>query len=418
LLISLDKLCEEGLLSKQDLTLQIPFDDNKVDYGNVITFKNALYRKAFDAFVENREFKTFCTKHAVWLNDYALFMSLKNRFDGHPWSEWEKDIKLRKPAAMEKYTHELEREIKFYKFLQYYFFKQWHELKAYANKNKIKIIGDIPIYVAFDSSDAWSAPSAFYFDKNMNPIKVAGVPPDYFSKTGQLWGNPLYNWKALKEDGFKWWIERVKATEELVDIIRIDHFRGFAGYWAVPYGDKTAAGGKWEKGPGEGVFVAIKKTLGDLPILAEDLGFITPDVHALRDKFGFPSMKIIQFGFDSKEGSPYIPHLFDRNNVAYTGTHDNDTIVGWFQKANPQDRQFVLDYTNSDGHDIAWDFIRITWASVAVIALIPLQDALSLGSEARMNTPSVASGNWQWRFRWEQITPEIKQRLKKLTEVY
>ena len=418
LLISIDILLEQGLLSKQDVELKEPFDDNNVEYGKVIDLKYSLYRKAFDKFSDTKEFKTFCSKHISWLDDYALFMSLKNLFGGRPWSEWDKDIKLRKPDAMGRYTNELSKEIKFYKFLQYSFFTQWHELKSYANKKGIKIIGDVPIYVAFDSSDAWAAPHAFYFDKEMNPIKVAGVPPDYFSKTGQLWGNPLYNWQTLKKDGFKWWIERIKATQELVDIIRVDHFRGFAGYWAVPFGSETAADGKWEVGPGESVFNAIKDTLGDLPILAEDLGFLTPDVHALRDKFGFPSMKILQFGFDSKEGSPYVPHLFEKNNVVYTGTHDNDTIVGWFQKANSQDKQLVLDYINTDGSDIAWDFIRLAWASVANIALVPLQDILSLGSDARMNTPSVASGNWQWRFKLEQLTPQIKQKLKKLTETY
>lgn len=418
LLISLDNLLKEGLLSQEDLQIKEPFDDNKVDFGKIIDFKYSIYRKAFDKFADTKEFKAFCSKHSLWLDDFSLFMSLKTLFGGRPWSEWDKEIKLREPTAISKYTNELAKDIRFCKFLQYYFFKQWDELKAYANKKEIKIIGDIPIYVAFDSSDAWAKPSAFYFDKQMNPVKVAGVPPDYFSKTGQLWGNPLYNWQALKKDGFKWWIERVKAVQELVDIIRIDHFRGFAGYWAVPFGSETAADGKWEVGPGADVFIAIKDALGDLPILAEDLGFLTPDVHKLRDKFGFPSMKILQFGFDSKEGSAYIPHLLERNNVVYTGTHDNDTIVGWFQKASPQDKQLVLDYANSDGHEIAWDFIRFALGSVANIALIPLQDILSLDSDARMNTPSVASGNWQWRFKWEQITPQIKEKLKKFTEIY
>jgi len=418
LLISLDKMCEEGLLTKEDLNANEPFSDDIVDYGRVMNFKYGLYRKAFANFVEHKDFKTFCTKHAVWLDDYALFMSLKEHFVGRSWSEWDKDIKLKKPSAIKKYTQELAKEINFHKFLQFYFFKQWHELRAYANKNGVKIIGDVPIYVAFDSSDAWSSPSTFYFDKDMNPTKVAGVPPDYFSETGQLWGNPLYNWNTLKNTGFKWWIQRIKATEELVDVIRIDHFRGFAGYWAVPYGNKTAAHGKWEKGPGKSVFMAIKKALGDLPILAEDLGVITPDVVALRDAFAFPGMNILQFGFDPKGGSPYVPHLLERNSVVYTGTHDNDTTVGWFKKVSEEEKRLIRDYINTDGHDIAWDLIRLAFASVSNIALVPMQDIFSLDSDARMNAPSVAVGNWQWRFKWSQLTPEIKHRLTRFTEIY
>ena len=418
LLISLDSLCKDGLLSEHDLQLQQPFDDNSVDYGRVIKFKYPLYKKAFSNFTDNSDFKKFCKKHSLWLDDYALFMSLKGHFEGKSWSEWDKDIKTRKQNAINKYTEELSDDIRFHKFLQYNFFKQWHGLKNYANEKGIKIIGDIPIYVALDSCDAWSAPHAFLFNKDMVPTKVAGVPPDYFSETGQLWGNPLYNWKALKADHFKWWIDRVKATKELVDIIRIDHFRGFAGYWAVPYGSKNATSGKWEKGPGADIFIAIKKALGELPILAEDLGVLTDDVHALRDKFGFPSMKILEFGFDAKEGSAYIPHLIEKNSVVYTGTHDNDTVVGWFQKASLEDRQLVLDYANSDGRDIAWDFIRLAWGTVADIALAPMQDILSLGSESRMNTPSVASGNWQWRFKWENVPHEVAEKLKRITTIY
>ncbi len=423
-LISFEKLCEEGLLNKKDAEPKESFDDSKIDYGKVINYKNSVLRKAFENFEHKKDgeefakFEYFCEKHSSWLEDYSLFMSLKNKFNGRSWSEWDKDIKLRYSDAVSKYRDELSGEIKFQKFMQYVFFKQWYELKAYANSKEIKIIGDIPIYVAFDSSDTWSNPSAFYFDSEMNPIKVAGVPPDYFSKTGQLWGNPLYNWQALKETGYKWWIDRIKAVHELVDIIRIDHFRGFAGYWAVQYGETTATNGEWEKGPGEDLFWAIKNALGELPILAEDLGFLTQDVHELRDKFNFPSMKILEFGFDSKEGSPYIPHMLTANAVVYTGTHDNDTIVGWYKKAIPDDKKLVRDYMNTDGKEVAWDFIRAAWSSVAVICLAPLQDVLSLGSEARMNTPSVASGNWQWRFKWEDITPKIKTRLKDFTKLY
>lgn len=417
LLISLEKLSEAGLLSAEDLNTNENFDDTKVDYGKVINYKYALYRKAFANFAEDKDYKTFCTKH-TWLNDYALFISLKQHFNGRSWNEWDKDIKLKEPEAVARYTKNLAKEIAFHKFLQYCFFKQWHELKAYANKNGVQIIGDIPIYVAFDSSDAWGSPKTFFFDKNMNPTKVAGVPPDYFSKTGQLWGNPLYNWRELKKDNYKWWRDRVQAIRELVDIIRIDHFRGFCGYWAVPYGSETAMDGKWEKGPGADIFIAIKELLGDLPILAEDLGVLTPDVHALRDKFGFPSMKILEFAFNANEGSSYIPHLLERNSVVYTGTHDNDTVVGWFRTAAPQDKALFMEYTNTDGKDVAWDFIRLAFASVSNIAIVPMQDILSLDSDARMNTPSLASGNWQWRFKWNQVTPDLKGRLKRFTELY
>ncbi len=423
-LISIEKLIEESLLDENEPALKDNFNNKLVDYGRVINFKYAILRKAFLRFIESKDkqlktkFNTFCDKNSSWLDDYALFMSLKDHFGGKPWSEWEENIKLRRPEAMAKYRKELADNINFQKFMQYIFFKQWFELKEYANTNEIKIIGDIPIYVAFDSSDAWSSPSTFYFDEDMNPIKVAGVPPDYFSKTGQLWGNPLYNWETLKETSYAWWIDRIRSINELVDIIRIDHFRGFAGYWAVPYGDKTAANGKWEKGPGAGLFIAIKNALGDLPILAEDLGFLTEDVHELRDKFGFPSMKILQFGFDSKEGSPYVPHLFTPNSVVYTGTHDNDTIIGWYKKAPEEDKHYVREYMNTDAKDISWDFIRHAWMSVAVFALAPMQDMLSLDSECRMNTPSVASGNWQWRFTWDQITPQVKEKLLKLTKLY
>ena len=424
LLISFEKLILEGLLTKQEVSLKERFDENKVDYGKVINYKYSTLRKAFKTFeikkdnIELDNFNYFCNKNSAWLEDYSLFMSLKDKFKGRPWIEWDRDIKLRDKEAISKYSNELFKEMNFHKFMQYVFFKQWKELKSYAELKEIKIIGDIPIYVAFDSSDAWSNSSLFYFDNEMNPTKVAGVPPDYFSETGQLWGNPLYNWQALKETGYRWWIQRIKAIHEMVDIIRVDHFRGFAGYWAIPYGETTAINGVWEKGPGEDLFWAIKNELGDLPVLAEDLGFLTDDVHELRDRFNFPGMKILQFGFDSKEGSSYVPHLLIKNSIVYTGTHDNDTVVGWYDKADKDDKKYFLEYMNSDGKDIAWDFIRAAWSSVSVFAIAPLQDFLSLGSEARMNTPSVASGNWQWRLKWSEITPKIKDRLTHFTKLY
>ena len=292
------------------------------------------------------------------------------------------------------------------------------ELKAYANRNYIKIIGDIPIFVALDSADAWSHPQLFFFDEAGHPLFVAGVPPDYFSRTGQLWGNPIYRWDKMKAQGFKWWTMRFAKTFELVDIIRLDHFRGFAKYWQVPASEKTAINGSWEPGPGEDLFHAVENKLGRLPIIAEDLGVITEDVVALREAFKFPGMKILQFAFDSKEENEYLPHTYEQNCVVYTGTHDNDTTKGWYEKCAAEDRAWVHTYLNTDGSDICWDFIRTAWSSVADIAIAPLQDLFGLGSEARMNTPATLGQNWKWRFTWDMITEEMKTRLKKLTRIY
>jgi len=426
LLISLEKLVDLNLLTAEDLKTTEWFDEYKVDFGKVINFKYPKLRIAFTKFKNQKpealkkDYDAFCKKQNYWLKDYSLFMALKKHNNGHPWSEWEKDIKFRKPLAIKKYEKQLDDEIGFHKFIQFLFFKQWKDLKSYANSKKINIVGDVPIFVASDSSDAWANPGVFYFDKELRLTKVAGVPPDYFSKTGQLWGNPLYNWTKLKTTGFKWWIQRFEAIQEVVDIIRVDHFRGFAGYWAVPFGHKTAEKGKWEKALGRDMFTAVKKKLGDLPILAEDLGVITPDVEKLRDDFKFPGMKILEFGFDSKEGSSYAPHAYESSNcVVYTGTHDNDTALGWFKTAPEADKKYFLEYANSLGHDISWDFIRLAFASVAVIALVPMQDVLSLGSEGRMNTPGTGGGtNWQWRYKPEQITHEVYQKLKDCTRVY
>lgn len=423
LVISLEKLQEEGLLAAADLNTKEVFDENKVDYGRVINFKFPLYKKAFANFkntssLEQEKFKAFCKHHSYWLDDYALFMALKENFGGKPWYEWDKDIKMKKDTAVAKFKTQLADNISFQKFIQYTFFKQWYELKAYANRNFIKIVGDIPIFVAFDSSDAWSNPDLFFFDEDRKPLKVAGVPPDYFSATGQLWGNPLYNWAKNKETGFAWWIDRVRSNFEAVDVVRIDHFRGFAGYWAVPAGEKTAINGKWETGPGKDLFDAIKNSLGNIPIIAEDLGVITPDVEELIEYCGFPGMKILQFAFDSGEESNYLPHNYSTNSVVYTGTHDNDTTLGWYQKAKPADQQYVKEYFNSNGSDICWDFIRAAWASTSVIAVIPMQDVMSLGSEARINTPGLAGGNWQWRYTKDALKAEYSDKLKKLTKIY
>ena len=425
-LIDFDLLIEAHLLSEEDLR-DVFFVDNEeyIDYGAVYNQKYPLLRKAYENFKssDNHEMKEnlehFKRENASWLNDYSLYISLKNHFNGLPWNEWAHDIKNREHGAMEHYRNELADDIEYHNFIQFLFFKQWGDVKRYANENGIKIIGDIPIFVAADSSDAWANPEIFLFDEERKPVKVAGVPPDYFSATGQLWGNPLYNWQKLKETNYSWWVERVRANLSTCDIIRIDHFRGFEAYWAVPYGDDTAINGQWEPGPGIDLFNAIKSQLGELPIIAEDLGLMTQGVIDLREATGFPGMKILGFAFDSGEENDYLPHTYTKNCVVYTGTHDNDTLIGWFQKAKEEDRQFARDYLNSRSDDeIHWDAIRGAWSSVASMAISPVQDFLGLGSEARINTPGVAAGNWQWRLRHGVLTDELAERIAKLTRVY
>ena len=425
-LIDFDLLIEAHLLSEEDLK-DIFFGDNEeyIDYGAIYNQKYPLLRKAYENFKssDNSEMKAalenFKRENSSWLNDYSLYISLKNHFNGLPWNEWTQDIKNRENAAMEHYKNELADDIEYHNFIQFLFFKQWGDIKRYANENGIKIIGDIPIFVAADSSDAWANPEIFLFDKERKPVKVAGVPPDYFSATGQLWGNPLYNWEKLRDTNYNWWVERVRANLSTCDIIRIDHFRGFEAYWAVPYGDDTAINGQWEPGPGIDLFNAIKTQLGELPIIAEDLGLMTQGVIDLREATGFPGMKILGFAFDSGEENDYLPHTYTKNCVVYTGTHDNDTLVGWFQKAKEEDRQFARDYLNSRSDDeIHWDAIRGAWSSVACMAISPVQDFLGLGSEARINTPGVASGNWQWRLKQGVLTNELAERIAKLTKIY
>lgn len=425
-LIDFDLLIEAHLLSEEDLR-DVFFGDNEeyIDYGAIYNQKYPLLRKAYENFKssDNHEMREnlehFKRENASWLNDYSLYISLKNHFNGLPWNEWAHDIKNREHGAMEHYRNELADDIEYHNFIQFLFFKQWGDVKRYANENGIKIIGDIPIFVAADSSDAWANPEIFLFDEERKPVKVAGVPPDYFSATGQLWGNPLYNWQKLKETNYSWWVERVRANLSTCDIIRIDHFRGFEAYWAVPYGDDTAINGQWEPGPGIDLFNAIKSQLGELPIIAEDLGLMTQGVIDLREATGFPGMKILGFAFDSGEENDYLPHTYTKNCVVYTGTHDNDTLIGWFQKAKEEDRQFARDYLNSRSDDeIHWNAIRGAWSSVANMAISPVQDFLGLGSEARINTPGVAAGNWQWRLRHGVLTDELAERIAKLTRVY
>lgn len=424
LLISPDLLVEEGVLSAADVADVPNFVTGAVDYGPVIKYKASLLHRAFANWqragnaAQDSAFTGFCESKHSWLDDYALFMALKDAHEGAIWSTWERDIATRQPQAMARWSQTLAEQIVSHKFLQYQFYKQWAALKGYAAERGIRIVGDIPIFVARDSADVWSHPELYYLDEQGNPTVVAGVPPDYFSETGQLWGNPLYRWERMARSGYAWWIERFRATLELVDIVRVDHFRGFEGYWEVPATEETAVRGRWVKGPGADLFVAVENALGKLPIIAEDLGVITPAVEELRDRFEFPGMRILQFGFASDANDPFLPHNYIPNCVVYTGTHDNDTILGWFDTAPEKEREAVLAYFGTDGHDLPWDFIRWLFASVADTAIVPLQEVLSLGTEARMNYPSRLGGNWSWRFQPGSLTPAIRSRLHKLTEIY
>jgi 4-alpha-glucanotransferase len=435
LLVSLDRLVAEGLLSKDDLADALQFDDERVEFGRVIEFKNALMRRAFENFKHTTDvslrggFETFSQQAHAWLDDYALYRALKDARGGVAWNKWEPELVRREAGALAAARDSLHEQIEAHKFYQYLFFKQWSALKSYCHDKRVEIVGDIPIFIAHDSSDVWTNPSQFKLDDMGAPLVVAGVPPDYFSATGQLWGNPLYDWDKMRADGFRWWIERVSATLHTVDILRIDHFRGFAACWEIPGGDKTAERGRWVPAPGRELFTAIKNALGDLPIIAEDLGVITPDVEALRDDFGFPGMRILQFAFGGDPRNIDLPHNYIRNVCVYTGTHDNDTIVGWFKSEAgagstrnsdqiERERRFCLDYLNTDGAEIHWDLIRAVLASVANIAIVPLQDVLGLGNSARMNLPASTDGNWSWRYRSDALTDEVRDRLKKLTVLY
>lgn len=423
LLIDPDRLVDDGLLTRADLPKKA-FDHDSVDFGAVYNYKYPLLRKAYDAFVKadsrfrRVQFENFCLRNQSWLDDYAFFMAMKNHQNGKAWVDWDHQITIREKETIARYRKQLADDIDFFRFIQFLFFQQWLELKAFANINGIRIIGDIPLYVAFDSADAWSNPTLFDFDKDMNPVTVAGVPPDYFSVTGQLWGNPIYNWERMKDDSFRWWIDRIRASFTLYDILRIDHFRGLAAYWAVPYGEKTAVNGKWIDAPGREMLATVYDALGDLPIIAEDLGVITPDVVVLREAFGMPGMKILQFAFDAGEENEFIPHSFEKNSVVYTGTHDNDTTLGHFLNSKESDKQMMRDYFLINEKDPAWSYIRLAWSTVSNIAIAPLQDVLRLGSEGRMNFPGKASGYWSWRYQADMLTEKHAKELMKLTQIF
>ncbi len=432
LLISLQTLVEENALAPADLADAPSFPPERVDYGPVIQFKFDRLRRSFDYFqrhaaAEDRAaFEAFCTANAAWLDDYALFMALKDAHGGRVWNTWERDIARREPAALAAWRAKLSHEQRAWQYLQYQFFKQWQAVKQRANARGIEIIGDIPIFVAYDSADAWANRDLFHFDETGNSTVIAGVPPDYFSPTGQRWGNPLYRWEVMQARGFDWWIARCRSAFSLYDRVRIDHFRGFQAYWEVPADEPTAIKGRWVQAPGFELFRAIEQALRPadapadyrLPIIAEDLGVITPEVEALRDAFHFPGMRVLQFAFVADTRSSYLPHNYVRNCVAYSGTHDNNTTVGWFNSLDAPTRKQVLSYTGTDGRQIHWDMARLLMMSVADTIVLTAQDVLGLDEAARMNLPGRPHGNWQWRLLPGQLTEDLAGRLREMALTY
>lgn len=419
--IDLEEFVEKGFLKKEDCEKSDFGDGEFVDYEKIFASKFKLLKKAFinSKIEEDADYQKFVTENAYWLEDYALYMAIKDSLSGISWITWDKDLKLRREKALNKCRKELAEEIAFYRFQQYYFAKQWKALKGYANKKGIEIIGDIPIYVALDSADTWANPTLFQLDDECTPVAVSGCPPDAFSATGQLWGNPLYRWDYLKETGYEWWINRIAYCYKLYDIVRIDHFRGFDEYYSIPYGDATAEFGQWEKGPGYDLFREIKKKLGKKQVIAEDLGFLTPSVIKLVEKTGYPGMKVLQFAFDSREESDYLPHNYPHNCVVYTGTHDNDTTKSWYDTLARKDKAFANRYLEiTSGKKACRKMIRAALGSVADTAVIPIQDYLELGNEARMNMPSTLGANWKWRLVPGQLTEDLASDIYRLTKMY
>ena len=420
-LIDLDLLIEEGLLVKADVEgIEWFWKETKADFGKLYNNRLAVLRKAYARFDGGKAFDLFCRENSSWLDDFAMFMALKAENGGKPWYEWEDDLKYRDMDKMDEMRLALADELRFYSFVQFKFYEQWKALRAYAHKNKIRIIGDVPIYVPLDSADVWSNPQLFQLDEDLNPTGVAGCPPDAFSEDGQLWGNPLYRWEDMEKDGFAWWLKRLAAAGELYDVVRMDHFRGFEAYWRVPYGDTTAKGGKWIKGPGMKFINAVKQGLPELDLIAEDLGFLTQEVLDMRDESGFPGMKILEFAFDSREPSEYLPHTYTKNSVCYTGTHDNMTMRQWFETASEDAVAYATEYMNLTKREgLVWGTIRTAFASVSDMCIIQMPDLLNMGGEARMNFPGTLSDcNWTWRAANGIITKALAARIKKLTVLY
>lgn len=425
LLISPEGMVEEGLLAEGNFEPLPPYPKGRVDYNAVIAYKRKIFHLAYECFKEIKEhddYEQFCSENAHWLGDFALFVALKGHFRGQAWSEWPVEVRDRQSEALQALNQEIKDNIEKEKFLQYLFFHQWFALKEYCNQRGIQLIGDIPIYVDYDSVDVWTHPEIFKLDDDMRPVALAGVPPDYFSETGQLWGNPVYRWDVLKERGYDWWVQRMAHTLNLFDVVRVDHFRGLVAYWEVPAGESTAIDGRWVEAPAYDFLSTLLKHFPSLPVIAEDLGVITPDVREVMHHFELPGMKILLFAFSEDHPMhPYLPHTYEKNSVVYTGTHDNNTVRGWFEKeVKPKDKERLFHYLGREVpmDELHWELIRLAMMSVARLVIIPMQDILGLGTEARMNRPATGEGNWEWQLLPEQVTPALAERLRDMTETY
>ena len=420
-LIDLDMLIDEHLLTQEEVdSVHWGSDESRVDFGCMFENRGKLLYLAYERFSPDEAFHKFVAENADWLENYALFMSLKEKFHSRPWYEWPVSLMMRIPEIIRSVSQELQDTVQFHYFLQYQFFRQWRALRSYANQRGVKIIGDVPIYVPLDSVEVWSAPELFQLDANCRPTAVAGCPPDSFTSDGQLWGNPLYNWGKMKENGFAWWIRRLSAAAKMYDVVRLDHFRGFESYWAVPAGDQTAAGGTWQQGPGLDFIRAIQEALPDLEFIAEDLGYVTPEVRRLQEESGYPGMKVLQFAFDSRETADYLPHTYPVNSVCYTGTHDNLTLAQWLQEAAPEDTALAKAYLGlNEEEGLVWGMIRGGMSSVSRLCIIQMQDYLELGGTARMNFPgTLSSNNWTWRAGKDFISESLKKRIYETTRRY
>lgn len=419
--VDLNLLKEKGLLTKKEVkSAKSESPADQVDYPGLEKNRESLLRTAFSRFEDREALERFRRRNRYWIEDYALFVSIKSKMDGRPWYEWDDEIRLRKPEALIEWREKCEEDILYHIFVQYIFFSQFNSLRKYAKKRGIKIIGDAPIYVSMDSADIWSHTELFQLDENYLPTEVAGCPPDAFSDDGQLWGNPLYRWDEMQNDDFSWWIRRLKANFSMFDVVRIDHFRGLESYYAIPYGEPTARNGRWRKGPGRAFIKAVRENLPGAAIIAEDLGYLTPAVHRLLKFSGYPGMKVLQFAFDSDTESDYMPHNFERNSIVYTGTHDNDTTLGWFSSSPEKAVKKALEYSGcAEEREGLNGFIRMALSSVSDLAVIPMQDYLAIGPEGRINTPStVGPENWRWRMKRGALTPELASEIREITELY
>ncbi len=420
--IDLDELVKEGLLTEEECnSYDWGHNEEYVDYGKIYLSRFDILKKAYQRsnIKENNDYINYCEKNHWWLHDYALYMAIKDSLGSKSWTEWNEDIRLRKESEISLFEEELKEDIEFYKYTQYLFFTQWMKLKEYANENGVSIVGDIPIYVSLDSADTWANPSLFQLDEEYKPIAVAGCPPDYFSESGQLWGNPLFNWEYNKETSYDWWIKRIEHAFTLYDTVRIDHFRGFDEYYSIPYGDKDAKNGEWKTGPGIELFNKIREKLGEVDIIAEDLGTLTDSVKQLLKDTNYPGMKILQFAFDSDETNDYLTHNYDKNCIVYTGTHDNSTMCGWYKEISENTDNMISDYIGkNDKSEVHWDLICLAMRSIADTCIIPAQDYLGLGDEARINTPSTLGNNWTWRMKNGNFDEATVEKIKKLTKLY